>query len=365
MKIVREFARYAVAILFIISGLIKINDPVGTAIKLEEYFNVFAADIAPFFIYLIPAALFLSIFLSALEVLLGIALILGYRMKLTSITLFAMIIFFSFLTFYSAYFNKVTDCGCFGDAIKLTPWQSFYKDVILFVLIFIIFREYHKYKAIFKSKIFGGIKIFFFAIVLMLTAMYAYRHLPYVDFRNYKVGNHLPNLMKNSAPIQYEYIMKKDGKEEVFENYPSDKSYEYVSSRLKNPEALPKIVDFRIWNDDNEFTKEALKGNKLLMVYHDIKKSAKRKENIDKVRNVLKDNPVYEYWVVTSTSGEDFERYRHEKQLAAPVFFADATVLKAVIRSNPGAILLKDGTVVAKFHVNDIPKQEELYKFFQ
>ena len=144
MKVIRELARVIVGGLFIFSGLIKLNDPIGTAIKLEEYFQVFAQDIAPFFEVFEPAALFLAVFLSVLEVVLGVAVLFAYRMTITSITLIFLIVFFTGLTFYSAYFNKVTDCGCFGDAIKLTPWQSFYKDVILLFLIGIIFiRKKH------------------------------------------------------------------------------------------------------------------------------------------------------------------------------------------------------------------------------
>ena len=128
-------ARYIVGFLFIISGLIKVNDPVGTQIKLEEYFEVFSSDIWSGFHALVPLALFLSVFLSVLEVVLGVALLVKYKMKITTTVLLVLIVFFTFLTFYSAYFNKVTDCGCFGDALKLTPWQSFIKDIVLLVLI--------------------------------------------------------------------------------------------------------------------------------------------------------------------------------------------------------------------------------------
>jgi len=131
--------RLLVGGLFIFSGLIKVNDPVGTSIKLNEYFDVFSNDIASFFFYFKSFALELAVFLVVVEVLLGVMLILGVKSRLTVWTLALMILFFTFLTFYSAYFNKVTDCGCFGDAIKLTPWESFYKDVILVVLIAILF----------------------------------------------------------------------------------------------------------------------------------------------------------------------------------------------------------------------------------
>src|SRR5690606_3277590 len=141
MKIAAQISRYLVGVVFIFSGLIKLNDPVGTQIKLEEYFEVFAQDI-PFlqslFHGLVPLALYIAVFLCVAEVVLGVALLVRYKPKATNFLLLLIIIFFSLLTFYSAYFNKVTDCGCFGDAIKLKPWTSFINDLILLVLIVII-----------------------------------------------------------------------------------------------------------------------------------------------------------------------------------------------------------------------------------
>ncbi len=131
MKHLVGFSRVFVGILFIISGFIKLNDPVGFSFKLEEYFSQGVLDLP----FLMPYALAISIFVVIFEVVLGVFLLIGYRKKFTIWSLLLMILFFTFLTFYSAYFNKVTDCGCFGDAIKLTPWESFTKDVVLLVLI--------------------------------------------------------------------------------------------------------------------------------------------------------------------------------------------------------------------------------------
>ena len=146
MRFIYTLSRYLVGLLFIFSGLIKINDPVGTQIKLQEYFEVFSADFGSVFEIFIPYALLLSVFLCTLEVVIGVALLMNYKIKIVSKTTLGLILFFTFLTFYSAYFNKVTDCGCFGDAIKLTPWESFYKDVILLVLSVTIFYVYPKLK---------------------------------------------------------------------------------------------------------------------------------------------------------------------------------------------------------------------------
>ena len=138
-KILDQFARFFVGGLFIFSGLIKLNDPVGTEIKLEEYFEVFAEDFGSFFLWFKPYALEIGMILIVLEVVLGVAVLINYRMNLTTKVLLALMVFFTFLTFYSAYFNKVTDCGCFGDAIKLTPWESFWKDMILMVFVLHLF----------------------------------------------------------------------------------------------------------------------------------------------------------------------------------------------------------------------------------
>ncbi|NQZ76025.1 MAG: DoxX family protein [Ekhidna sp.] len=357
MKIVKEFARYVVGALFIFSGLIKVNDPVGTAIKLEEYFTVFASDIAPFFEWFIPAALVLSVFLCVLEVVLGVALIIGYRMKITSWILLGMIVFFTFLTFYSAYFNKVTDCGCFGDAIKLTPWQSFYKDIILLTLIAIIFWKKDTYSPMLSS-VFGEIKIIGSTVFFVGIAIYAIMHLPFIDFRAYKIGNHLPTLMQNAAPLKYVYVMEKDGETFEFETYPSEGGYEYVEAKLTNPEDAAKITDLNVWQGDVDYTDELLTGAKLLMIVHQVEKTSLKK--IDRLKNLTFDNGRFKTWILTSSDAGKFEAFRHKNQLAAPYFFADATVLKTMVRSNPGVLLLKDGVVLAKWHYNDTPLTDEV-----
>jgi len=361
MRIVREIAKYLVGGLFIFSGIIKINDPIGTAIKLEEYFHVFAADIAPFFEIFVPAALFLSVFLSVLEVVLGTSLLVGYRINVTSVVLLITIVFFTFLTFYSAYFNKVTDCGCFGDAIKLTPWQSFYKDIILLILILIIFFQRHFYKQFFANW-FQTVKVVGVTIFMTGFAIYAIRHLPFIDFRAYKIGNHLPSLMVDSEPLKYAYILEKDGERFEFNQYPSEKGYEFIETKLLNPEAEAKITDLNIWQGDNEFTEDMMQGNKLLIVIHDIDKTSLKK--IDNIRNLCYQNPNYETWILTSTGPDRFEPFRHQHQLPVPYFFADATVLKAMVRSNPGIITLSNGKVKGKWHFNDTPIQEEILESF-
>ena len=359
MNWVNQIARFIVGVLFIISGLIKLNDPVGTAIKFQEYFEVFATDIGEFFHLLVPYSLYFSIGMSVLEVVLGVAVLIYFRMQLTTWILLLMILFFTFLTFYSAYFNKVTDCGCFGDAIKLTPWQSFYKDIVLVILIGILFLNRHNFIASFgkrMSKILLGIVL----AASFIFAIQAVRHLPPIDFRAYKIGNNLPQLMQPSEELRYKYIMEKGGESFEFDQYPTEGDYKYKDMILVNPEAQPKITDYNVWNDEGDFTDYTFSGNKLIIISYDVNKAdVDSFQDINALVNAVSSDKVE---VITLTASDEgtFEDFRHHVQLATPYYFADGTVLKTIVRANPGLVLLQNGVVKGKWHYNDVPDQEEI-----
>lgn len=363
MKYLPGIIRLLVGGLFIFSGLIKINDPIGTAIKMEEYFDVFAVQFAPFFHAFVPLALPISVLLVVLEVALGVALIINYRQNLTLLLLLGLIVFFTALTGYSAITNTVTDCGCFGDAIKLTPWESFIKDIVLFVLIMVLMFTEHSPQSIKAEKISNYAMLGVLAISFWL-AWTAIEHLPFIDFRAYKVGNHIPSEMQPSAPYIYEYVMEKDGKEYTFDKYPDDNSYKYVAMNHLNPEAAPSITDFAVWNDDGDFTEEVFVGSKLFIVAYDISKSNKESfEDINALVAALGDK--VEVYALTASDGELFNSFLSEVGLDVPFFFADATVLKTISRSNPGIWLLNQGTVVGKWHYNDVPNYSEVLDLTQ
>ncbi|SFB52144.1 BT_3928 family protein [Algoriphagus aquimarinus] len=354
--------RFIVGGLFIFSGLIKVNDPVGTAIKLEEYFDVFSNDIAGFFIYLKPFALELGIFLVVVEVVLGVMLILGVKSRFTVWALGLMILFFTFLTFYSAYFNKVTDCGCFGDAIKLTPWESFYKDLILLVLISILFLFQLDLPNT-SPKWAKGVTVAALVMSFVLAIM-AVRNLPFIDFRAYKIGVNIPQNMQPSSPLQYSYVMKKGGELVVFDQYPSDESLEFVEMNLKNPDALPKISDFAVWNEDGDFSEEVFTGNKLLILVSSMAKvSDSNLDRIDQLVKSLKDSPVQAVFVAAA-SQEEIQNFTKSRGWDVLSLQADATVVKTMIRSNPGILVLKNGEVLGKYHHNNTPEASEIIDLY-
>ncbi len=356
--ILLRLIEYFVGGLFIFSGLIKLNDPVGTAIKLEEYFEVFHADIASFFSVFIPFALPLAIVLCISEVILGVALLISFRKKEVVMALAGMILFFTFLTFYSAYFNKVTDCGCFGDAIPLTPWESFYKDVILTLLIgVLLFNRASLSTSInaIKGAILGGS-----TLICMLIAWYVLAHLPIIDFRPYKIGNDLRQLMQAQAPCQYEYIMEKNGELIAFQEYPTDKSYTFKEMKVLNEkECVAKITDYNLTSEEgDDYTQESLSGLKWLII---VQKADQEKVETFKAAietgNGLSGSisPM----VITSDS-DNYPSLKEAVGIPFPYYLADGTVLKAIVRSNPGFLLLNNGKVIGKWHYNDLPSASEV-----
>jgi len=381
MKILAQISRYLVGVLFIFSGLIKLNDPMGTQIKMEEYFEVFATDIAPIFEIFIPIALPIAIAMCLFEVVLGIALLIQWRMKFTTWALLALLVFFTFLTFYSAVFNKVTDCGCFGDAIKLTPWGSFTKDIILLILLLpLLIIDKSKLKPVFVPAN-GNMVVVGFTALCAVAAFWALAHLPFIDFRPYKVGNNIKKLMElpegakpDSVVVTYSMVNQKTSEKKIV----TDK--EYLSTEIWKDttwvivgDPINKLIrqgdkaaitDFNVQNEEmGDITDSVLKGNKFIIIVQNAKKVyppylKKIAETVDALSNAssLKVQSI----IITASTTEEMDVLRHEAQLSAPIFQTDATVLKTIMRSNPGTWLLKDGVVLGKWHYNDTPVAGEV-----
>jgi hypothetical protein len=369
MRLFTRICWALLGIVFIFSGLIKLNDPVGTAIKLEEYFEVFAVDLpslAGFFDFFKGQSRFLSILLSSLEVILGVALLLRWYMRQTLYVLLALLVFFGFLTFYSAAFNKVTDCGCFGDFLKLTPWTSFIKDMVLLLLWVRVFTGQRYLRHRFVSGMAGLMTMTFASALAIGIGVRALGHLPYFDFLPYKVGNNIGQLMKPAKPAKYRYTFERNGETKEFDEFPSDSTWKYKAMTLLNPEeSRPVITDLTLTDPEgNDATQQLLTGNKLVLVVQNSNKADRdRFEPLNTLfAAAAKSRKNIGVMTITSTSAGKFDAFRHEMNLATPYFFTDATVLKTMIRSNPGLILLQNGVVKAKYHYHDIPALFEIEK---
>ncbi|PKP24702.1 MAG: DoxX family protein [Bacteroidetes bacterium HGW-Bacteroidetes-2] len=358
MKILVLISRILVGGLFIFSGLIKLNDPVGFSFKLEDYFapDVLNLD------FLVPYALVIAVFVVIFEVLLGVMILIGYAQKFTVWSLLLMIVFFTFLTFYSAYFNKVTDCGCFGDAIKLTPWESLTKDIFLLIFILILFFEKkhitsHLTKYTQKYLLIASL---FFCIFITYQVL---NHLPYIDFRAYKVGSNIQKSMTipEDAPkaiYEYSWKFKVDGTEKIEVtngSYPSvDGEFISVDTKLIKKGYLPPILDFSIESDEENLTQEILATDKLILVivYNVEQSEPYGFANIKKIT----DEAIQKGYTVVGLSasiGDRIETLKTTHKLHFDFYFCDQTVLKTIVRSNPGILKLHKGTIQQKLHWND------------
>lgn len=360
MKLLTQFSRIFVGILFIISGWIKLNDPTGFSFKLEEYFGADVLNLE----FLIPFALSLSIFVVVFEIVLGIMLLFGFKPKFTTWCLLLMILFFTFLTFYSAYFNKVTDCGCFGDALKLAPWETFMKDIVLLILILILFFNQRYIKPFLKSNGVNGI-IIASIIACFAFAYYVLNHLPVVDFRPYKIGNNIQEgmMVPEDAPkavYEYTWKFKVNGKEENIVNtgaYPQVSNGEYISvdtKEIKKGYEVP-IHDFSIERDGEDYTEQMLNEPKLVMIVaYNLSKS--NPKGLAKLNELNKDakSKNYKVIIVTASLENTIAEIKEKNKLDLDFYFCDETTLKTIVRSNPGIVILNKGTITQKVHYNDI-----------
>ncbi len=358
IKIIVHLFRYFVGALFIFSGLIKLNDPIGFSFKLEEYFGPTVFDLD----FLIPIVLPMAIFIVIFEVILGIFLILGYKREFTLWSLLLMIIFFTFLTWYSAYFNKVTDCGCFGDAIKLTPWESFTKDVVLLIMIAFLFVKKDLVNPIINlnlQKLIIGTSL----LVCFYITYFVLNHLPILDFRAYKIGDNIIENMRvpEDAPkdiYEYEWLFSEgDEIKKYITNgeYPNAKGdFLTVETKLIQKGYEPSIYDFSIEVNGNNLTDEILSEEKLLIYisYNLEKFSSKAIENMKFSAEKAKNNG-FKIIGLTASSVEDRNIFIKTNNLSFDFYTCDETALKTVVRSNPGAIVLKAGNVVDKKHHKD------------
>ena len=358
IKIIVHLFRYFVGALFIFSGLIKLNDPIGFSFKLEEYFGPTVFDLD----FLIPIVLPMAIFIVIFEVILGIFLILGYKREFTLWSLLLMIIFFTFLTWYSAYFNKVTDCGCFGDAIKLTPWESFTKDVVLLIMIAFLFVKKDFVNPIINlnlQKLIIGTSL----LVCFYITYFVLNHLPILDFRAYKIGDNIIENMRvpEDAPkdiYEYEWLFSEgDEIKKYITNgeYPNAKGdFLTVETKLIQKGYEPSIYDFSIEVNGNNLTDEILSEEKLLIYisYNLEKFPFKAIENMKFSAEKAKNNG-FKIIGLTASSVEDRNIFIKTNNLSFEFYTCDETALKTVVRSNPGAIVLKAGNVVDKKHYKD------------
>jgi len=352
----KSILRYLVSIIFIASGFVKAVDLKGFSFKLEEYFSPIVFDLP----FLEKYALAFAIIVVLLELILGFMLLLKIKLKETIYALIALCVFFGFLTFYSAFYNVVTDCGCFGDALKFTPWQSFWKDITLLVLLIILAFLYRKREENEEVR-FGKLPLLGVFVLIMFFVMYrGIFHEPMIDFRAYAIGTDLgaekDKINKNPSEYKTFYALKNkktneekkvDQDEYINKEYWKDTNWQIeegkTTSEISKKGYESEISKFKIEDvNGNDFTDQILKEPRVILIFTYKPKQADA-ELLKKTETKALSQKAKVFGVSTQP---DFY-----KQI--PNYMMDETAIKTIARSNPFVLILEKGVVVEKMGAKD------------
>ena len=375
--IMAAFSRTLLGLVFIFSGAVKAIDPLGTVYKIEDYLKAFGG----FFTDLLPAAEVAAWILIILELMLGVCMVFNVRTKWTSWIALLFYCVMTPLTLYIALTNPVSDCGCFGDAIVLTNWQTFWKNVVLLILAILLVILRKSTRPLWR----GWMELVIAATTIAAAISFmtwTKQHLPIADFRPYKVGNHLPTIMEDYEPDQYEYtyICAKDSIEQAFtaENYP-DSTWtlvRYESKLIKKGYDSP-IHDLEIINTyGDDLTWDILESEEpvTLVIMYDLTKTDKSQmakvealysslaqSYTIPVDTIQSDTTLYDttpdyttpFYIITGSSDEVSTFAQEYPTLGECICTCDPVTLKTIVRANPGVIVLQNGTVIDKYNIRN------------
>lgn len=365
--ILTTVSRFVLAVVFIFSGFVKAIDPLGTQYKIQDYIDAFGwVGVFPDFVPFLASAL-----LGMLEFCLGVYLFFGIRRIIAPRAVVVVMAIMTPLTFWLALDNPVSDCGCFGDAVVLSNWETFWKNVILLAMSVVVLKWRKRIFPLVTTRFDWLIALYGFIYIFCMT-IYCYRELPVFDFRPYHVGADIRQGMEipeGKEPTVYEtrFILQKDGveKEYTLDNYP-DSTWTFVDSRtvVKKQGYEPPIHDFSMMNyeDGEDITERVLSDENytFLLVAHQLGLADDSKiDLINELYDYSLDNG-YAFYCLTSSSDEDIMKWQENTGAEYPFCLMDNITLKTMIRSNPGLILLKEGKVIRKWSINNIPDEYEL-----
>lgn len=382
VSILAGISRSLLGVVFIFSGAVKAIDPLGTVYKIEDYLKAFGG----FFTDLLPAAEIAAWGLIILELLLGVCMLLNVRTQWTSWISLLFYCVMTPLTLYIALTNPVSDCGCFGDAVVLTNWQTFWKNLVLIILA-ILLVTWNKHIHQLWSNWMEGVIVLITVVATIAFMAWTINHLPIKDFRPYKIGNHLPTLMEypeDAEPDQYDisFVYEKDGVEEVFtlENYPKgDTTWTFVrqESKLIKKGYEPPIHDLEIINaEGDDITWDILESEEsvTLVVMYDLQKADKRQMSKveallgeetrgllgDEAKGLLGDEEKGERqeeargYILTGSGTDEIISFSLEyPTLSDYVCTCDPVTLKTIVRANPGVIVVQNGVVIDKYNIKN------------
>jgi len=364
MKVFVTVARIFTGLLFIFSGLVKAIDPKGLAFKMQEFFEAWSGSgFMPVLMKTFDQyALAFSMIMITLEVIVGVALLIGWKKKITISVLLLLMIFFTFLTSYVLFTGKIRACGCFGDCIPLTPIQTFTKDIVLLLLAFFLLFNI-KFISPIAKPFFSFLYILSATILVLLLQWYVLRNLPLVDCLPYKKGNNLIDLRKmpaNAIPDKYDYVFiyKKDEIQKEFKAEATpDSTWQFVDRKQtltqKGSNNIPVISDFSLTTESGNDSTDAIlntAGEYYLLYIKDLETYPKNWTGDKSLIEMLL-NKKKEIYIVTSQLEKvkkrfnDLWRANNINSSSIKFLSCDATVMKTVARVNP-TLYLMNGPVV-------------------
>lgn len=358
--------RFLLGATFVFSGFVKAIDPIGTQYKLQDYISaVGMGGIVPDIVTLLA-----SVALSALEFSLGVFVLFAIRRHLVSKILVAFMAVMTLITVWIALFNPVKDCGCFGEALRLTNVQTLLKNIVLLAAsIVVAWRPLRMYR--FLSRSTQWIAINYTILFVLLLSAHCLYHLPLIDFRPYHIGMNIKKGMEIPAgapqpEFETTFILQKNGvkKEFTLDNYP-DSSWQFVDSKTVQTKEgyVPPIHDFSIQKaDGDDITDSVLtaKGYIFLLVSPHLEQADDSNfGDIDLLYEYCQERKI-PFYCLTASTKKDIDHWGDITGAEYPFCFTDETTLKTIIRSNPGLLLLKDGTIIRKWSHNDLPSSSSL-----
>ena len=367
IRICVAVCRLVLAGVFVFSGFVKTIDPLGTHYKVLEYVEALGlTNILPQFVFSMS-----SFVLGVVEFCLGIYLFFGIRRIVAPYLMMLIMCFMTPLTLWIALYNPVSDCGCFGDAVTLSNWETFGKNVLLLMMSLVLLKWRKFITPWVTVRLDWLISIYGF-VYIFIVGVYCYNYLPIFDFRPYRIGADIAQGMivpEGMKPTTYEsrFILQKNGevKEFTLDNYP-DSTWTFVDSKtvVKEKGYEPPIQDFSIlrMEDGEDITETVLSDENytFLLVAHQLGLSDDG--SIDLINEVYDYSLEYGYgfYCLTSSPEEDIELWKENTGAEYPFCLVDNITLKTMIRSNPGLMLLKKGVVYQKWSVSNLPDEYEL-----
>lgn len=354
-------ARLLLGLCFVFSGFVKAVDPLGTAYKIADYLQAFN------WLYLKDLTFLMSVGLAALEFYVGATLLLGVRKNTSSLLALLLMIFMTPLTLYLAFKNPVSDCGCFGDALILTNWETFYKNLVLLGLAIPVFL-FHDWFYVFFGNRTGKWAASWCLLFPILIAVYSYRHIPVLDFRPYKIGNKLSDLMfvpetaaKDSFDTRFIYEKNGEKKEFSVDDAPlSDPAWKFVDriDKVVVKGYTPPIHDFVLEHPTlGDITYDVLNDSSYTFLFVSTKLEDANRISIPMIQNAYAyaQKHGYTFYGLTNSDNDAIDEWNYEYDSNIDFCSVDERTLKTILRSNPGILLLKDGVVLQKWGFRDIP----------